>query len=344
MRRFLSLALFVVAFFASFRSSVEACRCAPFTLEENFAKAGVVFSGTVVAVQREGLEVHAFVEWLEVWKGELDARRLVRVVTGADSASCGYPFVEGDSLVIFTRTSPDVVRTDTCTLTGQVEVDELTEAYGPGTVNPLSVQLRRGDINADRRIDIADPIANLSFLFGGGFRPTCLETHDFDDDGTINLTDAVAQLTYLFGNGVPPAPPFENCGKPTGQDSVDLSRFDCVSYSPCPTQRERNEVVRVERTVDGEGNRVVEVEVFSTRPFIPRALIPTLCIGGVASTRSRPAEDGSPNRLVFTYPDEEFDESEEAPLVLLQHWEPCAGDLEDQSLYWDLWVFGRRRL
>jgi len=221
----------------------------------------------------------------------------VRVVTGDNSASCGYRFVEGEELVIFARSASDVTRTDTCTLTGGVTRDEVTDVFGPPKVNPLGVQLRRGDVNADGRVDISDPIANLLYLFDGGFETTCLEAHDFENNGTIELTDAIAELTFLFGSGAPPAPPFEDCGKP-----VDLDTIDCDRYPPCPPERERNEVVRIEHLVDEAGNRVVEVELFSTRPVIPRALIPTLCIGGAATTHSSPFDDGDPNKIVFTYP------------------------------------------
>ena len=56
---------------ASLTSSVMACRCVPGTPEEHFSAADVVFSGRVVAVTRPDLELHAFIDWLEVWKGEL---------------------------------------------------------------------------------------------------------------------------------------------------------------------------------------------------------------------------------------------------------------------------------
>jgi len=31
-------------------------------------------------------------------------------------------------------------------------------------------------------------------------------------------------------------------------------------------------------------------------------------------------------------------------LVTVQHWDPCLADLDQQRLYWDLWVFGRIEL
>ena len=50
------------------------------------------------------------------------------------------------------------------------------------------------------------------------------------------------------------------------------------------------------------------------------------------------------NALVFTLPRETFDAIEGSQLVTVQHWDPCLADLDQQRLYWDLWVFGRIEL
>ena len=75
---------------------------------------------------------------------------------------------------------------------------------------------RRGDINADRSIDISDAISLLLYLFAGGDAPVCDDIADVDDNGRPELTDAVALLTYLFRGGPAPVPlnpaELEACG------------------------------------------------------------------------------------------------------------------------------------
>jgi hypothetical protein len=61
----------------------------------------------------------------------------------------------------------------------------------------------RADANNDGRIDIADPIFTLSFLFARGTPPVCPDACDTNDDGAIDLADAVASLSYLFEPGAP---------------------------------------------------------------------------------------------------------------------------------------------
>ncbi len=318
----------------AYPSSAHACRCVPQTPEEHFAAADLVFRGTVVSTLAREFEVHAFVDWIEAWKGELPTDTLVRVVTTDSSAACGFPFREGDDLVIFARVDEDAaarIRTHTCTLTGQVTPTEMIERVGPPTaVNPLHVEFQRGDVNADGRVDIADPIASLQYQFSGAPEPPCRETLDFEDDGAIGIADPIAELNFLFTGGPPPASPFGECGK-----DRDLSLFDCARFPPCPSQRDRHEVVRIERVGDD-----VEIEVFSTRPFPARALFPILCIGTRSTFRSRGGPNGGPNTLIFTFPREAFDAIEGAQLVTVQHGDQCLEDLDWQRLYWDLWVFG----
>jgi hypothetical protein len=85
----------------------------------------------------------------------------------------------------------------------------------------------------------------------------------------------------------------------------------------------------------------VEVEVYSDWPFQPRALIPILCIGAVSTFRSRAADDGGLNSLIFSFTRAEFDAIQGLQLVTVQHGESCREDFDEQRLYWDLWVLGR---
>ncbi|MCA8961581.1 MAG: proprotein convertase P-domain-containing protein, partial [Planctomycetes bacterium] len=72
-------------------------------------------------------------------------------------------------------------------------------------------QFRRGDVNDDGSVNIADAIALLTALFGGGFVPACDDAADANDDGGVNIADAIAVLNALFSGGFIPAPN-PNCG------------------------------------------------------------------------------------------------------------------------------------
>ncbi len=64
---------------------------------------------------------------------------------------------------------------------------------------------RRGDVTADGRINMADVISLLSYLFLTKDRPSCPASTDVDDSGKMEVTDMVWLLDYLFGGGDPPA-------------------------------------------------------------------------------------------------------------------------------------------
>ena len=56
----------------------------------------------------------------------------------------------------------------------------------------------RGDGNFDDRIDLADAICILSFLFAGGPEPLCTGASDFNRDGRLDIADPIAELSAIF--------------------------------------------------------------------------------------------------------------------------------------------------
>ena len=309
---------------------VRACDCLDADPQRGFLEADVVFSGQVVAVTETEFHIHAFVDVLEIWKGELVESKLARVVTAADQGACGFPFRVGEEYVIFAGRRDGVLETAACTPTGMVSRARATELFGPPAFNPLNVEFRRGDVDGNGRINITDAVASLLYQFQGSFDPLCLEALDFENDGDVTITDTIGSLTYQFLGGPPPAPPFAECGK-----DQDLEPLDCERYPLCPAKTDTSEIVRIERVGDA-----VEVELFSTRPFPVRALPAMLCVGTERFTRSRFPEDGSLNTLIFTLRQDPFDAIQDASLVTVQHGDGCFLDLDQQRLYWDLWVFG----
>ncbi len=117
-----------------------------------------------------------------------------------------------------------------------------------------------GDTNADGRLDIADPITILQYLFLGG-TVECLAAADVDNTRSIDLADVQVILNHLFlGLSMMARPPEEcvaitaddrfDCESPTcnagaGDDdaTVWMALSDgCLQCSPCPN-REIEEVV-----------------------------------------------------------------------------------------------------
>jgi hypothetical protein len=88
---------------------------------------------------------------------------------------------------------------------------------------------RRGDANADSKVDIADPIFVVYFKFLDGATPTCLKAADADDSGTIDVTDGIFLIQYLFQLGSHPPMPFPACGADPTPDAIS-----CETQWTCP--------------------------------------------------------------------------------------------------------------
>ena len=89
----------------------------------------------------------------------------------------------------------------------------------------------RGDSNEDGTINIADAIFTLSFLYGGGPTPQCLDSADLNDDGVVDVADAIFGLGILKpGPGSviqTPPPPASFCGPDPTADNLDCSSSVC---------------------------------------------------------------------------------------------------------------------
>ena len=84
----------------------------------------------------------------------------------------------------------------------------------------------RGDSNGDQKIDVADPIRTLGWLFVGLERPACYDAADADDSGAIDIADAVGTLNYLFAGGAALPMPHPDPGEdPTEDDYGCVRRY-----------------------------------------------------------------------------------------------------------------------
>ena len=87
---------------------------------------------------------------------------------------------------------------------------------------------RRGDVNTDGSVNIADPIALINYVLGL-YETTCVDAADVNDNGNVNIVDIV-HLLLMIMDGAPqiPAPGIINCGLDPTADALD-----CVSYDGC---------------------------------------------------------------------------------------------------------------
>lgn len=89
---------------------------------------------------------------------------------------------------------------------------------------------RRGDVNRDSVVDIADAIWIFSNLFGASSLPfPCQDAADANDDQNLNIADGVFILGYLFTPPMPLADPGPVCGVDPTLDS-----FEACNYDACP--------------------------------------------------------------------------------------------------------------
>jgi hypothetical protein len=78
----------------------------------------------------------------------------------------------------------------------------------------------RGDLNGDRRLNMADVVMLLVWLFADSSTPGCLEAADLNDDGRIDVADPVFLLGALYQGSRSPPPPFPLPGPDPTPDAL----------------------------------------------------------------------------------------------------------------------------
>ena len=150
----------------------------------------------------------------------------------------GFQAALDTTFTIGGQTALDIVIVDDNTLTctappvdfiGVVDV-ELSNSFGSDLiVDAYTYGFERGFVSEDLKMDIADPIFLLSYLFSGGPAPFCMDAADMNDDGDLDIGDSIFFLNFLFmGGPQPPAPYTEPGFDPTPDD------LDCGNPPPGP--------------------------------------------------------------------------------------------------------------
>jgi len=81
----------------------------------------------------------------------------------------------------------------------------------------------RGDSDSSVGLDISDSLRTIGYLFLGMEPPACLDAADINDDGRVDLADPVFCLDFLFRGGRPPPEPFPGPGLDPTEDALDCS-------------------------------------------------------------------------------------------------------------------------
>lgn len=84
---------------------------------------------------------------------------------------------------------------------GKIDFELQPNIEIPEEINKQFVD--NGDVNHDYRLDIADAISILSYLFAQSSL-RCIEAVDANQDGRVDIADPITLLTYLFANGQKP--------------------------------------------------------------------------------------------------------------------------------------------
>ena len=99
----------------------------------------------------------------------------------------------------------------------------------------------RGNANGDSRVDLADTIWIVNFLFRDGGTPPCFDAADVNDNEVVELADALFLVFYFFGGfaaeqgfeSLPPEPPFPSCGLDPPTGGPDDEQLDCERSLLC---------------------------------------------------------------------------------------------------------------
>jgi hypothetical protein len=176
----------------------------------------VLTTGFHILDNRAGFEG---VDWLMLSRADMPAR-----IAAADLDANGLT-----DLVSFTGSRSAIVHFNGSS-PGEPDVDRDGIPDGCGRA-----PFHRGDAFPDGKIDLADAVSLLGFLFLGGEPLPCAEAADADNDGAIVVSDAIAILAFLFLGGPAPASPgpvTEPCG-PDLDPAGSPGDLGCASYSPC---------------------------------------------------------------------------------------------------------------
>lgn len=140
-------------------------------------------------------------DWADNAEDDLAGYNIYRdgmlLAAGLDESSYNDTGLENGRAYTYTVTAVDTQDNESASS------EELQAAPELPPVGPFL----RGDANVDLRVDIADAIWMLGYLFAGGVMPQCNAAADSNADGEVNVADPIFTLNWLFMGGLPSPSP-----------------------------------------------------------------------------------------------------------------------------------------
>ncbi|NCG12296.1 MAG: hypothetical protein GWP38_03005, partial [Planctomycetia bacterium] len=98
---------------------------------------------------------------------------------------------------------------------------------GSVTLEPIfDIPFVRGNCNGDNKVNIADGIWILNYLFNQGPASNCVASCDANEDAKYDAGDAIFIISYRLLDGPMPSAPFPDCGAVSGAN--------CNETNYCP--------------------------------------------------------------------------------------------------------------
>jgi len=125
--------------------SVQACSCLPYlSPSQELERVDAVFTGVVVSIEEIGRSNRVLIDTNRIWKGPRN--QTISVLTPFSQASCGYPFLVNEEVLVYAMVDVDTgrFRTHQCVRTrptqfADEDLRELGEAFASGSANNLEV-------------------------------------------------------------------------------------------------------------------------------------------------------------------------------------------------------------
>ncbi len=191
-----------------------------------------VIGGAVVDFSKAQAETLPLPDGTAVKIGRLALSSAISIPLGqpARTTTLQFDTIEGNKK---TSTIENLFTVDAQSVTPDF-AEALDVTLEPSAVDESGLFVR-GDANDDTRVDIADGIWVIQFLFYGGTESSCLGSADANNDNRLDISDAMFIFNYqlqpdaaLRGGPLapPPAAPFPGCGR-----DEDLDPADCMPGS-----------------------------------------------------------------------------------------------------------------
>ena len=81
-----------------------------------------------------------------------------------------------------------------------------------GLLAALAPTFLRGDCDSDGDVNLSDAICMFNWLFTAADVPGCIAALNTNGDARVDIADPVYLLGFLFAGGSSPVAPFPDCG------------------------------------------------------------------------------------------------------------------------------------